>query len=80
MKKQRRLVQLRIWSTSRTHVRNKSRPHTCLGIQVNCTTNNLLMILQNFHIIKFIPSKNTRKPKGFLFSGGIDKQHRAVMG
>ena len=37
------------------HVRNTSRPHTCLGIQVNCTTNNLLMILRNFDIIKFHP-------------------------
>ena len=28
-----------------------------------------------------IPPENIRKPKGFLvFSGGIDKQHRAVMG
>ena len=27
------------------------------------------------------PPKNTRKPKGFLiFSGGIEKQHGAVMG
>ena len=28
-----------------------------------------------------IPPENIRKPKGFLtFSGGIEKQHRAVMG
>ena len=28
-----------------------------------------------------IPPKNIRKPLGFmLFSGGIEKQHRAVMG
>ena len=28
-----------------------------------------------------IPPENIRKPKGFLlFSGGIDKQHQAVMG
>ena len=27
-----------------------------------------------------IPPENMRKPKGFLFSGGIEKQHRAVMG
>ena len=28
-----------------------------------------------------IPLENIKKPKGFLmFSGGIDKQHRAVMG
>ena len=26
------------------------------------------------------PPKNIRKPKGFLFSGGIEKQHRAVIG
>ena len=27
-----------------------------------------------------IPPENIRKPKGFLmFSGGIEKQHRAVM-
>ena len=27
-----------------------------------------------------IPPENIRKPKGFMiFSGGIDKQHRAVM-
>ena len=28
-----------------------------------------------------IPPENIRKPSGFLmFSGGIDKQHRAAMG
>ena len=28
----------------------------------------------------FIPPENITKPKGFLmFSGGIEKQHRAVM-
>ena len=27
-----------------------------------------------------IPPENIRKPVGFLFSGGIEKQHQAVMG
>ena len=28
-----------------------------------------------------VPAENIRKPKGFLmFSGGIEKQHRVVMG
>ena len=27
-----------------------------------------------------IPPENIRKPEGFLFSGGTDKQHRTVMG
>ena len=28
----------------------------------------------------FHTPENIRKPRGFLFSGGIEKQHRAVMG
>ena len=30
--------------------------------------------------VAYLPPENIRKPLGFLmFSGGIDKQHRAVM-
>ena len=32
-------------------------------------------------VLLSIPPENIKKPKGFLmFSGGIEKQHRAVMG
>ena len=43
--------------------------------------NDLTDLTHYSSVLISIPPENIRKPLGFLvFSGGIEKQHRAVMG
>ena len=53
------------------------------GTKKKCENNlgQFFLLTHYSPMLLFIPPENIRKPNGFLmFSGGIEKQHRAVMG